>query len=113
VASWETVRTLALALPDVEEGTAYRRPAFRVSGKVFACESPHVAAALVVYVDPEERPLLLASRPAAYFVTPHYDGHPLLLVRVEAVADDELEERLTDSWLLRAPTRLHGALGSD
>lgn len=33
--NWETVREIALSLPEVEEGTAYRKPAFRVAGKGF------------------------------------------------------------------------------
>ncbi len=32
----ETVRQLALELPEVEEGTSYGTPAFRVGGKILA-----------------------------------------------------------------------------
>jgi hypothetical protein len=41
VATWADVKQLALALPEAEESTTYRKPAFKVAGKVFAWESPH------------------------------------------------------------------------
>jgi hypothetical protein len=49
---------------------------------------------------------LLASDPEKFFTTDHYDGCHGVLVRLPAVDVDELTELITDSWLLRAPTRL-------
>jgi hypothetical protein len=110
VATWRTVRSVALALPEAEEGTSYRQPAFRVRGKVFAAMSPHEDGALVVRVDPDERPLLIATRPDVLYVTAHYEAYPRLLVRLAAADPGELEERITDSWLLAAPPRLAATL---
>jgi hypothetical protein len=106
VVTWEDVRALALALPETEEGTSYGRPCFKVRGKLFANLSPHEPGALVLKCDPEERPLLLAARPDAFFVTPHYEGYPRVLVNLDLVELDEIADRLTDSWLLAAPPRL-------
>jgi hypothetical protein len=39
MATWDDVKKLALALPEAEESTTYRKPAFKVQGKVFAWES--------------------------------------------------------------------------
>ena len=39
-------------------------------------------------------------------MTPHYDAHPMVLVRPEAVDADELRERLADAWHLSAPSAL-------
>jgi len=50
--------------------------------------------------------LLVDGAPDRYFQTPHYHGHPILLVRMDAIAPRELAERIEDSWLLRAPKRL-------
>ena len=61
MATWEDVRQLALSLAEVEEGTTYRKPAFRVAGKAFAWESPHERRALVLRCDPDERPLMIAA----------------------------------------------------
>lgn len=109
-ADWETVRRIAGALPGAEASTTYGQPAFKVAGKLFAWLSPDRAAqgALAVRVDPDEKDLLLSSD-SAYFQTPHYDGHPILLIRLEQVEFTQLEERIDDSWLLRAPTRLANA----
>jgi hypothetical protein len=106
VATWDDVRALALSLPEVEEGTGYRRPALRVRGKLFAAMSPHEEGALVLRCDPGERPLMLEARPDVYWVTAHYEGSPFVLVRLEAIDRDVLEDRLTDSWLAAAPPRL-------
>jgi hypothetical protein len=63
--------------------------------------------AVVVWVDSlEEKQALLASDPVTFFTTPHYDGHPILLVRLEAVDVEELRELIEDSWRLRAPRSL-------
>jgi hypothetical protein len=110
MADWATVREIASALPGAEESTTYGQPAFKVGGKLFAWLSPDRAAegALAVHVDPGEKELLLGSE-AAYFQTPHYDGHPILLVHLERADPRELEERIEESWLLRAPKRLADA----
>jgi hypothetical protein len=106
VADWGTVRDLALAFPGAEEDTSHSQPAFRVRGKLFVWMSPHEKGALCVRVDPDEKNFLLASSPDAYFTTPHYEGYPALLVRLERIRRDELAERIEDAWLLRAPKRL-------
>jgi hypothetical protein len=114
MASWETVREIAGAFPGAEESTTYGQPAFKVGGKLFAWLSPDRAAegALAVRVDPDEKELLL-STDAAYFQTPHYDGHPIVLVDLDRVSRAQLEERIEDSWLLRAPKRLVDAFVSE
>ena len=103
---WQTVRELALAFPGVEEHTSYGEPALKVKGKLFVWMSPGERGALVVRVDPAEKQLLLDTHPEAYFTTPHYEGYPMLLVRFEHIARDELAQRIEDAWLLRAPKRL-------
>jgi hypothetical protein len=40
-----------------------------------------------------------------YFSTPHYDGWPYVLVRLDAVDPVELAELIEDAWRLRAPKR--------
>jgi hypothetical protein len=106
MADWETVRELALRFPGAEEDTSHSQPAFRVRGKLFVWMSPHEKGALCVRVDPDEKDFLLESNPDAYFSTPHYEGYPAVLVRLERIKRGELAERVEDAWLLRAPKRL-------
>jgi hypothetical protein len=89
--TFERVRELALALPEVEESTSYGTPSFKVRRRMLARwrEAP---AALVVRIDVADKEFLIRSRPDAYFTTPHYDGYPAVLVRLEAVERDELRE---------------------
>ena len=63
--------------------------------------------ALVVWVSSEEeKAAMIASDPSRFFTTAHYDGTPILLVRLEAVDVDEASEVVTESWRLRSPRPL-------
>ena len=98
---WDAVRDLALELPDVEESTSWRAPCVKVRGKWFAGMSPHREAdgALVIRCDPDERPLMLAGEPELFYVTPHYESYPrVVLVRLEAATAKSLRDRLEDAW---------------
>ena len=102
----EDLRELATALPDVEERASYGgRPSWRTPKRMFAWvrEDPE---ALVVWVDSVEmKEAMVSGEPDRFFTTPHYDGTPVVLVRLEAVDRDEAAELLTESWRLRAPAR--------
>jgi hypothetical protein len=93
----EAVRRMALALPDVEEGTIFGAPAFRVRGKMFACQPSHRSAepdSLVVRVSFENRDDLLAAEPATYYITDHYVGYTSVLVRLSRIQPDALRDLL-------------------
>lgn len=49
---------------------------------------------------------LIADDPDVYFTTPHFDNYPAILVRLERIDTAQLDELITDAWLLRAPKRL-------
>jgi hypothetical protein len=104
--TWEDVVRIGRSLAEVEESTSYGQPALKVAGKSFANMSSRAPGALHVRVDPEERPFLIASNPAAFFVTPHYEAWPGMLVRLEVVDCETLRAVLEDAWALRAPARL-------
>ena len=99
-----------LRLPEAEESTTYHQPALKVRGRTFAWLSPHEEGALVLRCEPEERQLMLESQPEVFWTTPHYAGHPMVLVHLDAIGPDELEERVAESWVLTAPPRLASTL---
>jgi hypothetical protein len=106
VATWRTVRSIALSLPEAEE-EAGDRPAFRVRGKLFAWKSrDRDGGTLAIRVDRDEKLMMLESRPDLYFQTPHYEGYPGVLVHLDAIDRDELRERIEDAWLIQAPKTL-------
>ena len=49
---------------------------------------------------------LLADDPAVFFTTPHFDGYPAVLVRLERIGVEELNELIVEAWLCRAPKRV-------
>ena len=106
MADWDTVREIALSLPEVDEDTS-GRPAFRVRRKLFAWEArERDGGGLGVRVDRDEKQLILDANPEAYFSSSHYDGWPGVQIRVELIERDELRERLEDAWLIQAPKRV-------
>src|SRR5579862_8457587 len=95
--SFDTVRKIALALPGVEEGTAYRSPALKVRGKLLACVPVNRSAepaSLAVRVNFDTRAELLAADPDVYYVTDHYAGYDAVLVRLSRIHLDELRDLL-------------------
>ena len=100
------VRRIALALPATTEKPSYGTPGFRVKDKLFARIREEGDVLVVWCEDLGEKAALLAAEPDKFFTTPHYDGHPTVLVRLGAVGVDELRELLTDAWRVRAPRRL-------
>src|SRR5256886_16481063 len=74
---FDTVRKIGLALPGVEESTAYGSPALKVHGKLLTCIAINRSAepgSLAVRVDFDDRAELLAADPDVYYVTDHYVG---------------------------------------
>ena len=110
MADADAVRRLALALPEVTERPSHGTPAFRVRDRLFArLKEDELLVAFVADLD--EKEALLQSAPDRFTTTPHYDGHPTVLVRLPAINERELAEVLTDAWLARAPKRLRDASG--
>ena len=102
---WETVKELGLKLPEVEESTSYGTPALKVRGKMFA-RLREDGETLVVWTDFMEREALTQGNPDTFFITPHYEDWPLVLISLERVDKDELSELLIESWRQRAPKRV-------
>jgi hypothetical protein len=91
------VRVLAMKLPDVEEGTTFGYPAFKVRGATFAWfpnkkeVEPESLGARMSILEREHR---IAHAPEVYYVTPHYLDYPAVLARVELMTDAALRELL-------------------
>ncbi len=64
---------------------------------------------IVFWVESEADKLALVEDPGTpFFTTPHFDGHPSVLLRGSRVAEldrDELTEVVEDAWLARAGKR--------
>jgi hypothetical protein len=120
VSGWQDVRRIALALPEVAERPSRGLASWRVRDKQFVWERPLRPADLralgdgaptgaILGVRVEHlgaKEALIASDPAVYFTTPHFDGYPAVLVRLDRIDPCELEELVVEAWLARAPASL-------
>jgi hypothetical protein len=110
VATEDDVRRIALSLPETIEKPWYNTPGYRVKDKGFLRIRAEAEGGLVVFVaDLGEKDALLASDPAKFFTTPHYDGYAAVLVNLDAIGVDELRELIIDSWRSKAPKRVLAA----
>jgi hypothetical protein len=94
---FDTVRKIGLALPGVEESTAFGSPALKVHGKLLACVPSHRSAepgSLVIRVDFDDRAELLAADPDVYYLPDHYVDYSAVLVRLSRVNLDVLRDLL-------------------
>ena len=106
-----STRRLLLSLPGTEEGPSYGTAGFRVRGK-FLARLRDNDTVLVVKCGDIERDLRLEADPRAFFTTDHYRGYPTVLIRLDAVHQDDLREVLEVAWFRIAPKRLRASLGS-
>jgi hypothetical protein len=120
MASWDDVRRIALELPETSEGISRDLRQWRVKDKGFVWERPLRRADLeALGDDAPDGPILgarvehlvakealLADDPSVYFTTPHFDGFPAILVRLDRIGLEDLREVIVEAWLARAPKRL-------
>ena len=111
---------MALALPETSERIARDLRQWRVRDKLFVWERPLRRADLEALGDeaPEgpilgarvehlgAKEALTASEPGVFFTTPHFDGYPAVLLRLDAISLEDLHEVIVEAWLARAPNRL-------
>jgi hypothetical protein len=123
MAGWEDVHRIALALPETDERLSRGLRQWRVKDKLFVWERPLRAKEIdALGADAPDGPILgarvehlvakealRADDPRVYFTTPHFDGYAAILVRLERIAVADLEELVTEAWLVRAPKRLADA----
>jgi hypothetical protein len=120
VATWDDLRSLALALPETSERVSRDMRQWRVKDKLFVWERPlrrsdlealgdaapdgPIMGARVEHLGAKEA--LLANDEGVFFTTPHFDGYPAILVRLERIGLADLEEVVVEAWLARAPKRV-------
>ena len=100
MADWEEVRRIAPSLPETSERPQWGNASWRVRDKPFVWERPLRKSDLRALEDaaPEgpilgvrvehliAKEALLAHDPDVYFTTPHFDGYPAVLVRLDRIA---------------------------
>ncbi|MEO7943636.1 MAG: MmcQ/YjbR family DNA-binding protein [Marmoricola sp.] len=116
------VHRVASAMPHVTkvDGTK-ANPVYQVGQKSFVFfRNPRADAfdpdtgeryddVIVIWVASEhDKQALVQDEDSPYFTTPHFDGHPSVLIRGSRIGEidlDELTELLQDAWLAQASRR--------
>jgi hypothetical protein len=100
--AFDIVRSVGLALPDVEATTKYDgSPVLKVAGIFMAGLAMHPSAepdTLVVRAGLEDRERLVEDAPETYYLTDYYRSYPLVLVRLSHVDPNALRDLLSVSW---------------
>ncbi len=102
--TFETIRRLALALPNVEEGTSYGTPALKVKGKLFVRLHQDLDK-IVLRMPFDRREEMMADDPETYFITDHYRSYPWVLVSLSRVRADALPELLNIAHRTSSPVK--------
>ena len=117
MATWTHVRAVAGDLPETVEkpGNVWQvrgrtfvleRPLRRADREVLGERAPDAAPLGLHVADLGVKEALLGAEPEVFFATPHFDGYPMVLARLDALDPDELRELVVDAWLSRAPRTL-------
>jgi hypothetical protein len=121
-ATVDDVHELATAMPHVvREGGSLNNAVYQVSGKPFVffrnprpdagdpATGERYADVIVIWVESDQDKHALVQDPGSpFFTTPHFNGHPSVLVRASRLNElerDELKEIIQDAWLSRASKR--------
>jgi hypothetical protein len=115
------VHEIAAAMPHVTSWEDGRKVAYQVGGKSFlffrnprpdaldAETGERLDDVIVIWVpDEADKAALLQDTDLPFFTTPHFDGHPSVLVRaseLHGLSVTELREVIQDAWLSRASAR--------
>ena len=95
------VRKIGLRIEGVEEATAYGAFCLKVKKKMIACVAINKDAepnSLMIRMPIEQRDALIAEEPEVYYLKPHYEPYPCVLVRLSQVHRDALRDLLTGAW---------------
>jgi hypothetical protein len=120
VATWDDVARIAGGLPLTSEPSphdwrvgkklmAWERPLRKSDREALAAEGSEPPGGNILGVrvsDEGVKFALIADEPRVYFTTPHFDGYPAVLVKLAEIDVIDLEELMTEAWLIQAPKKL-------
>ena len=92
------VRAMALAWPEVVDGTSYGTAALKVRKKLLARLKEDGDSLVIPSVLQDEREMLVESRPKLFYFTEHYRNYPIVLVRLSKARRAEVEPLLRRQW---------------
>lgn len=103
--TWDDIIQLVSDLPDVAVSTSYGTPALKVKGRLLTRLLPEHGSLVLLDVPAEEREMLIEADPGTFHTTPHYDGYPAVLARLDALQPETARRFLERRWHGIAPKR--------
>jgi hypothetical protein len=96
--TFDDVRKMALAWPEVEDGTSYGTPALKVRKKMLARLREDNDSLVISGVPLDEREMLVESQPKIFYFTDHYRDYPMVLIRLSRAKRSHVEPLLRRHW---------------
>ena len=96
--TFDDIRNLALAWPEVEDGTSYGTPALKVRKKLLARLREDGDSLVMFGVPQDERDVLIESQPKIFYFTDHYRDYPTVLIRLSKAKRAMVEALLRRRW---------------
>jgi hypothetical protein len=96
--TFDDVRKIALAWPEVEDGSSYGTPALKVRKKLLARLREDNDGLVMLGVPLDERDMLIESQPKIFYFTDHYRDYPIVLIRLSKAKRAMVEPLLHRRW---------------
>ena len=96
--TFDDVRDIALAWPEVEDGTSYGTPALKVRKKLLARLKEDSDSLVMPGVPQDERDMLVKRAPQVFHFTEHYRDYPMVLIRLSKARRTDVEPLLRRHW---------------
>jgi hypothetical protein len=110
--TYDDVRKMALAWPEVEDGTSYGTPALKVRNKMLVRLKEDGDSLVMPGVPIDERSMLVESQPRLFYFTDHYKDYPMVLIRLSKAKRATVEPLLHRQWRALASKKAIGAVKS-
>jgi hypothetical protein len=96
--TYDDVRKIALAWPEVEDGTSYGTPALKVRKKLLVRLKEDNDSLVMLGVPQDERAMLVETQPKVFYFTDHYRDYPTVLIRLSKAKRTSVEPFLRRRW---------------
>jgi hypothetical protein len=100
--TFDDVRKISLAWPEVEDGTSYGTPALKVRRKLLVRLREDGDSLVMAGVPPDERDILVESQPNIFYFTDHYKDYSYVLIRLSKAKRATVEPLLRRQWRVLA-----------
>jgi hypothetical protein len=96
--TFDDIRKLALAWPEVEDGSSYGTAALKVRKKMLVRLKEDDDSLVMPSVPHDERAMLVETQPKVFYFTDHYRDYPMVLIRLSKTKRATVEPFLRRRW---------------